>query len=381
MPEIKPNTCTIAEAVSTIRKLPPTIPAMIWGPPGSGKTKALIAGFALDGIPMIPVLAGQSEPTDLLGIPFNHEDKYAKYVVPYWAYWASEAAVDDPEVPDMYKGPMALFFDDIVTAHEQTQAAFYKLVDEKHAGEHKIRENVRMIGAGNRVDDASAVTDMPKALCNRFYHAYVEPDEEVWLDWATQKGHIHPHIVFYLRQKPGSLTTFDDFKDKSDIHAFATPRTWEMLSKALFALDQQGLRGNNYDGDVDHDFNVVQGCIGTLASEFTATVRNGYNVVPIEEILKNPKTAEVPDLDYVDRLHATVSNIEFWFSKEENLMKFEPLMEYAMRIHDEFGVLLARTLLSALRERMTPEQRQKMLTSKLFKEILVKWRTELNVTI
>ena len=350
-----------------VSKLGSNIPVMLWGEPGMGKTKTLEQFFVELGYRVIHVLAGQSEPTDIGGIPFpgkirlaDETDKafggrpatHAEYLIPWWAWLAT----DDPNVPKEWQGPLVIFFDDIVTAHEQTQAALYKVIDEKRCGSYKFRDNVRMVAAGNRIDDMSAVTDMPKALCNRFMHIYVRPNVEHWLQWAVQSG-IHPHVVFFIRQHLNRLSDFEDAKNSSDMHAWATPRTWEMLSKALTSLEEAGLRDNR-----EYELLAVQGCIGALATTFTTTIRTNYQVVPIESILKDPMKAEVPKMSEPDRLYATVSNLEHWFLNPQNQKHYKAYAKYTLRLPEDFGFLCARQYFRMLGKGFEDE--------KLFSEIL-----------
>ena len=49
-------------------------PAMLWGPPGVGKSQMVSQVAAHHGIPMIDIRLSQLEPTDLRGIPFRVKD-------------------------------------------------------------------------------------------------------------------------------------------------------------------------------------------------------------------------------------------------------------------------------------------------------------------
>jgi hypothetical protein len=371
---------TIAQAVETCLRMPSNIPIMFWGEPGLGKTKTIQSKFEELKYNVISVLAGQSEPTDIQGIPFPNEETkaYCDYLIPWWGFLAS----NHPAVPKEFKGDMVLFFDDLVTAHEQTQAAFYKLVDEKHLGQWSIRDNVRIIAAGNRVDDMSAVTDMPKALCNRFMHFYVRPNLDVWLDWAPKAG-VHPHVIFYHRKMKSNakLSTFKDNIDSTTVHAWATPRTWEMLSDALHSLDEAQLRGKDYGGNDDYEFNVVQGCIGKLALEFITTIKDDYNIIPPEEIVKGISESKIPGLDNVDRLYATVSNLEHWFTDVEHHKYWEPVLKFAMQVPDEFGLLLAKHFFTIMTDDMESKLRDAALASGTFEDIIDKWDDKLNIII
>jgi len=378
---------TVAQAMEIIKLLPVGIRPMLWGVPGIGKTKSIqhtFENFMEEDekerknprkTVVVNVLAGQSEPTDIQGIPTNFENKYAKYLIPWWAWMAS----NDPNVPEEFQGPMVLFFDDIVTAPEQTQAALYKLIDEGYLGELKLRANVRIIAAGNGVDDMSAVVDMPKALCNRFVHFYVKQNAEGWLEWATVNG-IHPHITYFIRRNSGRISTFEDAKNSTETHAWATPRTWEMLSKSLEALENAGLREEQVRGSEvelkfnNHEYVITQACIGTVAIDFLTQIKKEFHIVSIKDILKDPEGCEVPGINEVDRLFATVTNLEYWFNQPENHEHWHPVVLYANRLHEEFSIMLTQAIVNLVcGTRMVEEYRIQCFDNPAFDALVSRW--------
>lgn len=339
----------LRQALTIIQHAPHHLATMMWGQPGIGKTKALYDIFSKLDYHVITVLAGCSEPTDLAGIPFAYKDKYAKFLVPWWGYAISEDCLKDNEAPDEWKGKTILFMDDLCTAPEQTQAAFYKFTDEGRIGDLIKRDNVKLVAASNRLDDKSAVTDMPLALGNRFMHLYVKPDAKVWVEWAVRAG-IHPTIVGFLRKAPIHLTNFDDAVNKSEEKAFATPRTWHYLSDALFALE-----GVTSD-DLDYTYRVAAGLVGHgIAMEYTEWVSHTESLISPEEVLKDPKKCRLPDS--VDIAHATISNLEHFFRQPEHYKHWQPFCRYSIRFtkFKELGMLLAHTLATTILEDFEPE--------------------------
>jgi len=371
------------ECLKTIKILPNHIPVMMWGSPGIGKTKGLHYTFEPMGYRLIPVLAGCSEPTDLSGIPFNYQDLYAKYLVPWWAFLCS----DSPEVPVEFRGPTVLFLDDIVTAPEQTQAAFFKLVHERKLGELSLRDNVRIIAAGNRVEDKSAASRMPLALANRFFHIHVSHDSRVWLEWA-RLNNIHPNIVAFIRVSPDNLSTFEDAVKKG-YYAFATPRSWEMLSDALHALDAANMRkwqgkadtSNDQKSADNHTFRVAAGIIGQgLAAVFNTFIRNTMALISPEEIIKDPKKARIPKDEDIDILHATVSAAEYFIKKKENSHHWNAFMAYSLRILPDLGLILAKQCVSVVLKDLSDEDRIKAAASPEFSAMFNTWGDHLTLS-
>ena len=364
--------CSIPEAMELI-KVTPDQPVMLWGQPGLGKTKSLYYNFPEeDGWTIIPVLAGCSEPTDLTGIPFNYKDQYAKYLVPQWAYHCSDAK----DVPEEYKGKIILFLDDIVTAPEQTQAAFFKLVHEKRVGEYKLRDNVRIIAAGNRLDDKSAACPMPMALGNRFLHIEVRVDTDAWLEWAVKAG-IHPNIVAFIRRLPQHLTNFDEAVKQSNELAFATPRSWEAVSNALHNLDSLKLR--TYKGEktsehdeknpLNHTFKIAAGLVGKgVASVFNTFIKSTLGLISPEDIVKDPNKARVPTEMEIDITYATVSAAEHYI--QQHGKHWPAFAIYALRIQPEFGLLIAKQCTDVVMNKLSDAEKRKAIESKEFTNVI-----------
>lgn len=359
---------TIEEAIDIALGTPVHVPVMFWGQPGIGKTKALNARFRQAGYENVyTVLAGCSEPTDLSGIPFPSKENDSAIYLPPW--WAHECSIDGKNTD-----PALILFDDIVTAHEQTQAAFYRGVHERYFGDKKLRDNVKIMAAGNRIDDKSAVVDMPLALANRFLHIYVKPDTDAWIKWAVKSG-IYPTIVAYIRSQSHRLTTFDDAKVSSE-KAFATPRSWEMLSDCLFAAKEKDLD----KGYHDYTFKMASGAVGKgVATEFIAFMDNTEGIVPPEEIVKNPRKAKVHDAKEIDLAFATISNLEYWVRKEVNWKHWKAVLIYSMRVPAEIGMLLARTVITLILDDFKDEEKAKACVAEEFIEAYEKFYDRMGI--
>lgn len=353
---------TVAEAAVLTKTLPVEISTMWWGSPGIGKTLTILDTFKDQEV--IPVLAGCSEPTDFTGIPFDYKGLASKYLGPMWALRCSEQAEGIPELENDV-GPKVLFFDDVVTAHEQTQAALYKVFHERRVGELIMRDNVRMIAAGNRIDDKSAVVEMPMALGNRMAHFYIKVDTDTWLEWARRSS-VHPMVVAYIRTQPQRITNFDQAVEGSE-KAFASPRTWDLLSRTMFNLDDADLLEK-------YIFKMAAGIVGAgIASEFTAFVKTATKLVPPDEIVKNPKKARVPTQREIDILHATVSSLEHYITKKENNKYWREAMQYALRIMPELGLILAKQVVDVIMKNLPNSERLKAAQSTEFQEMFNKW--------
>lgn len=325
----------VTEILKTVRRLGPKFPSMIWGSPGIGKTKATLDTFKDHRV--VLVLAGCSEPTDISGVPFEYKcdgkPVATQILAPIWAWHAS---VEAP--PEYINQKMVIFFDDIVTGHPQTQAACFKVFGEHRVGNLKLRDDVFLIAAGNRVEDKSAAFEMPMALANRMKHYYAKCDNDAWVTWALDNG-IHPLIVAYIRRQGHRLNTFDEVvKLSSTEKAFATPRTWEMLSDCMWALGPDGVVG-------EWLHRTAVGCVGSgIGIEFSTFAKTTDSLVRAEDIVAHPDTARIPNKTEIDVLYATISGLEYYINQPENYKYWDRALQYVLRpeIEPEFGLLIAK---------------------------------------
>ena len=360
----------VAAITKIIRTLGPDIPSFVWGSPGIGKTEALKQAFADHKI--VLVLAGCSEPTDISGVPHPYQrdgvNVATDVLVPLWAYNASVDAPADQQ------GPQVIFFDDLCSGHEQTQAACFKVFGEKKVGNLNLRDNVYIIGAGNRVEDKSAAFDMPMALANRIKHYYAKSDVDAWIMWATDFGGIHPLITAFVRANGTVLNRFDEaVKTSTSEKAFPTPRTWEMLSKSMFRMDALG-------GIGDWLYGAAVGCIGAgTGIEFNTFAKNTTTLVRPEDIVKNPKEARVPNKTEIDVLYATISSLEYYINQPQYYKHWVDALTYVLRddMEPEYGLLIAKMATTIAFNKLDEKDRVKAAKTPEFQEMYKRWGTYL----
>ncbi|MBR3969070.1 MAG: AAA family ATPase [Clostridia bacterium] len=269
---------------------PKVLPSvMLWGPPGVGKSQA-IRQIAKD----IKRNTGKEtritdvrlllfNPIDLRGIPTSNADKTL-------AIWLKPQIFQMDPSDDIVN---ILFLDEISAAPQSVQAAAYQITLDRVVGEHKLPDNCIIIAAGNRVTDKSVSFKMPKALANRLLHIEVEGSFESWQNWAVRAG-VNPKVIGFLSFRTDRLFGFDP---KSDDLAFATPRSWEMVSNLL----------NNVCDDVKTMYPLIAGLIGSgLALEFRSWCKLHFKLPNTEDIFMG-KRCEIPKS--ADTLYAIVSSM------------------------------------------------------------------------
>lgn len=312
--------CSAINKCLPVRILPSV---MMWGAPGVGKSQAVrqIAKEIERGTGKRTVVTDVRlllfNPIDLRGIPTANEDKTL-------AVWLK------PQIFQMDPSDHIvniLFLDEISAAPQSVQAAAYQITLDRVVGEHKLPENCIVIAAGNRVTDKSVAFKMPKALANRLLHIQVEGSFTAWKQWAIEYG-IHPKVVGFLSFRQNYLMAFDGSND--DL-AFATPRSWEMVSNLLYAVSD----------DVEKMYPMVAGLVGSgVAAEFRMWEKVYKELPNIEDIFngRNPVMPKNTDSMYA----LTASMTAYAREHKTDLRRIGNSIAYATRMPPDFATILMR---------------------------------------
>ena len=301
-----------------------TMPSvMLWGPPGVGKSQAIreiarnLEAETGKRVRVTDVRLLLFNPIDLRGIPTANADKtLAVWLKPQiFQMDASDGVVN------------LLFLDEISAAPQSVQAAAYQITLDRVVGEHKLPENCIVIAAGNRTTDRSVAYKMPKALANRFLHIEVEGNFSSWKAWAIENG-INEKVVGLLSFRQNYLMGFDPSRD--DL-AFATPRSWEMVSNVL----------NGVGGEVEALKPLIAGLVGSgVAAEFMTWTRV-YNDLPSLDDIFDGRMPEVPKS--TDALYALISAMTVYAREhKDDLVRIEHSIRYADRLPPDFGTVLLK---------------------------------------
>ena len=132
------------------------LPLLLIGKSGTGKSEIVKAIAEELNMPMVDLRMSQLPPEDLNGLPAPTEDKKAfTYLLPEWF---------NKFQPDT---PFILFLDEINQASPNTINALYAIVHDKMiAG--RYNPNMRVVAAGNLLDESDYLNDLPKPMLNRF---------------------------------------------------------------------------------------------------------------------------------------------------------------------------------------------------------------------
>ena len=262
-------------------------PYMFWGGFGIGKTQAAGQAVKRTNSVLCDIRVAQYEAVDFRGIP----DVQSRRTV--WNLPGTMPFVGNPDFPD--DRTILLVFDEINSAQDDgVLAACYQIINERRAGEHVLKPNVRIIAMGNRETDRGVTRRMPLPLCNRMTHAEVVVDPDALVLHLQQLGVPRICLAFLLFRK-ALINTFDPASPQKVV---ATPRTWEKAFRYWV------------DPHLPESVRMVAiaGAVGDgPAGEFLAFTQLAGRIIPIKHIIADPRGAPLPDDDGM--CWATVMNI------------------------------------------------------------------------
>ena len=253
----------------------------IEAPPGVGKSanvyqsvQELNAEFPCT---MAESRASIKDVVDVAGVPWPDRERGVTVFLP------------PSEIPNAsIHGPRGVWFiDDFPNAPPAVQNSFYSyLIPPHRLNDHTLPEGYAIIAAGNRVEDASGVFRMGRALVNRLTIVELEVDKDQWLQWALAKQ-LHADVIAF-HVSPASVTErggkvvdlLFDFDPESLDVAFPSPRQWEAASRILRMATEDHLPPIAVRG-------LLQGTVGVEAEHQFETFRRLFHELPdIEPILQ-----------------------------------------------------------------------------------------------
>lgn len=297
-------------------------PGMLWGPPGVGKSSVIRQVATARGIGLIDLRLSQLDAVDLRGIP--------SVLATGKTHWNQPTFLPT-------EGEGILFLDEINLGAPSVMAAGYQLVLDRKLGDYELPPGWIVLAAGNRTQDRTNVQQMSTALKNRFVHLDYEVNLDDWCDWALRNG-VHVSVLSFIRFRPTMLNMFDaplkgddaDMRRQAqamkDANAFATPRSWEFMSKMV---TQQP------DPEVEYD--LFCGTVGEgAAAEFMGYLKYYRDLPNLDALLMNPSKTNVPSEP------ATLYALSTGLAAKATDDNFDRVVQYALRMPQEFQVLLMK---------------------------------------
>lgn len=323
------------------------------GSPGCGKSKMVESVARQANLKMIDIRLAQEDPTTINGFPSldggrskylppalfplkgdalpikeGHEAAYSEAIK---AANGDKAKIKAAMEQHCYAGWL-VFFDELPSAPRSVQAAAYKIILDRLIGNTPLHDRCYLVAAGNLMTDGAIVNEIGTALRSRMIHIHVDSQPENYLTLAAKLG-VDTRIISYLAYKKQNVNNFKQFQAGSSDETFACERTWE------FASDLLKVHCPNQSSPVPDDIaTLLAGTVGSSALEFVTFTHAFKDLPTFDEIIKNPKTAMMPEKPAVRWLLAgmLVGNAD--------MQNLDPIMDYVARLPKEFQFVTVKML-------------------------------------
>ena len=212
-------------------------PVFLMGPPGIGKTAIMEQIASALGVGLVSYSMTHHTRQSALGLPFIVHKTYGDMECDVSEYTMSEiiaAVYDLIEDTGMQEG--ILFLDEINCVSETLAPVMLQFLQYKTFGRHRVPEGWIVVTAGNPPEYNDSVREFDVATWDRLKRIDVEPDFDVWKEYAYEKG-IHPAVLTYLEIKKGNFYRIESTVDGK---SFVTARGWDDLSRMMLMYEKRG---------------------------------------------------------------------------------------------------------------------------------------------
>ena len=212
-------------------------PVLLMGPPGIGKTQIMeqIAGEC--DLALVAYTITHHTRQSAVGLPFITQKEYGGKTCQVTEYTMSEiiASVYD-RMKASGKTEGILFIDEINCVSETLAPTMLQFLQQKTFGNQKVPEGWIIVAAGNPPEYNKSVRDFDVVTLDRVKVIDVEPDFEVWKEYAYDVG-IHSAVISYL-----DIHRENFFRCETTVDGkrFVTARGWEDLSEIIYAYEGLG---------------------------------------------------------------------------------------------------------------------------------------------
>lgn len=213
-------------------------PIFLLGAPGIGKT-AIMEQIAQEmGVGLVSYSMTHHTRQSALGLPFIAHKKYGEQEFEISEYTMSEiiaAVYETMEESGIKEG--ILFLDEINCVSETLAPAMLQFLQYKIFGKHRVPEGWVIVTAGNPPEYNKSVREFDVVTMDRLKLIEVEPDLNVWKEYAIERG-LHNAILSFLELKK---EYFYHMEMTTKGRSYATARGWEDLSEILKQYEEDGL--------------------------------------------------------------------------------------------------------------------------------------------
>ena len=214
-------------------------PIILIGPPGIGKT-AVMEQIAQElGVGLVSYAMTHHTRQSALGLPFIVKKNYGGIEYSVSEYTMSEiiaSVYDMIESTGLKHG--ILFLDEINCVSETLAPSMLQFLQYKTFGRHKVPDGWIVVTAGNPPEYNNSVRNFDIVTWDRLKRIDVEPDYDVWKEYAYAKS-VHPAITTYLDIKKDRFYKIESVVGGKQ---FVTARGWVDLSDMLRLYEYHNLK-------------------------------------------------------------------------------------------------------------------------------------------
>lgn len=212
-------------------------PVFLMGPPGIGKTAIMEQIASEMGVGILSYSMTHHTRQSAMGLPFIVHKNYDGVECDVSEYTMSEiisAIYDLMEKTGVKEG--ILFLDEINCVSETLAPIMLQFLQYKVFGKHKVPAGWIVVTAGNPPEYNNSVRDYDIVTWDRLKRIDVEPDFEVWKEYAY-KAKVHEAIISFLEIKKDCFYIVETTVDGK---SFVTARGWEDLSQMIKLFEMHG---------------------------------------------------------------------------------------------------------------------------------------------
>ena len=213
-------------------------PVFLMGPPGIGKTAIMEQIAAELGVGLVSYSMTHHTRQSALGLPFIEKKLYGGKEYSVSEYTMSEiiaSVYDMMEETGIKEG--ILFLDEINCVSETLAPAMLQFLQYKIFGRHRVPDGWIVVTAGNPPEYNNSVREFDMVTWDRLKRIDVDPDYDVWKEYAYKQG-IHASIITYLDVKKSD---FYKIEATVDGKSFVTARGWSDLSDMIKLYEQNDI--------------------------------------------------------------------------------------------------------------------------------------------
>ena len=223
-----------------------------------------------------------------------------------------------------------LFLDEINCVSETLAPIMLQFLQYKIFGRHKVPDGWIVVTAGNPPEYNNSVREFDIVTWDRLKRIDVEPDFNVWKEYAYYTG-VHPSVITYLDIKKPD---FYSIKSTVDGKSFVTARGWDDLSKMIRVYE---LKNIEVDEDLIRQY-IQDKKIAKSFSNYYQLFRKYQSDYQVETILAGKASDEIKRRAEASKfderlsllglmIDALVSEVRYCINTRQVVLKMQRLMK------------------------------------------------------